>query len=475
MKKLIEPIKNILDTLSIQYQPILVGGCVRDFLLGENPKDIDIEVHGCSIDELQSILSSFGKVDAVGKSFGILKFNNEYDFSVPRKETKTGTGHKGFDVSFENVSLIDAFRRRDFTINAIGWDYKTEKYIDFFHGISDLNNKIIRHIDDNTFIEDALRIYRAMQFQCRFGFNIANETLKLIHDMVVYDGCLDELPIERIADEWKKWAVKGKYHSMIFGFLKITGIGIRYFTDLLRLRNTLQDSIFHPEGDVEYHTQLVLQEALQIAMRENLNDDEKEVLIYSALLHDIGKPDTTQKRYENEILRISSHNHEAEGVPLANKFLKTIGVRQDLIKRILKCVELHMYPIGWKNLLLHKNIKNINSTKHKFVLKLKRIVEPSTIDELVRLIEADSSGRHPLPKGLPDFVKDMYDFSKEVKLNTVEKFKNIINGHHLIKLGLKPSSLFKVILEDCVQAQIDGIITDEESGVEYVKLNLFRF
>ena len=132
-------------------------------------------------------------------------------------------------------------------------------------------------------------------------------------------------------------------------------------------------------------------------------------------------------------------------------------------------VEFHMHPIGWKN-IINDNTRNTDATKKKFVLKLQRLLEPSTIDELIRVVEADSSGRHPLPKGLPYFASEMHEFSKSVKLNSKEKFQNIINGNHLIELlGLTPSPKFKTILEDCIQAQIDGYINDVASGISYVK------
>lgn len=454
---------DILNFLSEKHRPILVGGCVRDFLLGIPSKDIDVEVHGITYYELSKKLELFGKVDLVGKSFGVIKLNNEYDFSIPRKETKSGVGHKGFDVSFDNVSIKDAFKRRDFTFNAIGYDWKNSEYIDFFGGIGDLRDGQIRHINDETFVEDSLRILRAMQFQCRFGFSINDRTMSLIKNMVKQNA-LDELPIERISEEWRKWAVKGNHHHLIFDFLEQSGIGKRYFFGLINLKFVPQDFKHHPEGNVENHTKLVLQEALQIANREELNDDEREVLIYSALLHDIGKNWTTKI----DEYGVTAHGHESAGLDTAKNILIKIGVNNKIIEKVLKLIELHMYHINFKDIIKKYDNDIFNSNIKKFVLKLQRKLSPATINELVRVIEADASGRHPLPRRCPDEAVSILNVAKNMDIDSSTKFKGLVTGKHLIEWGYTPSYEFKTILEDCIQAEIDKTFGNIEGAEIYV-------
>jgi len=209
---------------------ILVGGFVRDALLDIKSKDIDIEVYGISsFQHLENILQEFGDVNSVGKSFGIckLKFQNyDLDFSLPRVDSKISSGHSGFDVKVNpNLDFKTATSRRDFTINAIGYDVKEKKILDPFNGLEDLKNKILRAVDKNTFIEDPLRILRAAQFYARFELQIEYDLDSLCKKMVK-SGMLNELPKERIFEELKKLFLKSKRPSMGFKLLKEFGSDI---------------------------------------------------------------------------------------------------------------------------------------------------------------------------------------------------------------------------------------------------------
>ena len=208
--------------------PILVGGCVRDSFLHLPLKDYDIEVFELSsLEFLEEILEEFGSVNLVGKSFGILKLSTntmEYDFSFPRLETKTTQGHRGFEVVVDGtLNFYEASKRRDFTINAIGYDYKNKTYLDPFDGIKDLQNKVLKHIDDDTFIEDSLRVYRSIQFSARFDFSIDSSTLLLCKTIVSTEE-FKTLSKERIYEEYKKLFLKSKQPSLglqILNALKI--------------------------------------------------------------------------------------------------------------------------------------------------------------------------------------------------------------------------------------------------------------
>ena len=194
-----------------------VGGCVRDKILGFDVKDIDIEVHGITLDNLVAILDSLGKRKLVGESFGIFMLAGyNLDISIPRKESKIGVLHQDFDITIDPfIGTYKAALRRDFTINALMENVLTGEVIDHFGGIDDIKNKIIRHVNDETFKEDSLRVLRAFQFASRFGFEIDKKTLELCKEIDITN-----LPKERIEGELKKALLQGKKPSVFFDYLK---------------------------------------------------------------------------------------------------------------------------------------------------------------------------------------------------------------------------------------------------------------
>jgi tRNA nucleotidyltransferase (CCA-adding enzyme) len=206
------------DIISNGYTPVLVGGCMRDYFLNISSKDYDIEVyHIKDILILENILKKYSNVSLVGKSFLVLKLyyeEYEFDFSLPRLDTKISSGHRGFIV--KNNSRLDfknAFKRRDFTINSIGYDIRNNKIIDEYNGLIDLNNRVLKHIDDTTFIEDPLRVYRSVQFCSRFDLKLYDKTLNLCINMVKNNQLL-ELSKYRIFEEWKKLLLKSNKPSI---------------------------------------------------------------------------------------------------------------------------------------------------------------------------------------------------------------------------------------------------------------------
>ena len=190
----------------------VVGGCIRDALMNKSPKDIDIVIEGLSIDDVKELLKHFGKTSLVGQSFSVIKFRPKYhtgedfDIAVPRIDRKIGTGHKGFEVSTEGVTIKEDLKRRDFTINSIAVNIKTNEVLDPFGGRKDIQAKLLRATDKNAFTEDALRIVRAIQFAARFRFDIEPETLNL---MKKYSKLLKEISGERILEEFEKILHKG--------------------------------------------------------------------------------------------------------------------------------------------------------------------------------------------------------------------------------------------------------------------------
>ncbi|MFX4233112.1 CCA tRNA nucleotidyltransferase [Aliarcobacter butzleri] len=217
-------IRILNDLQELGSKPILVGGCVRDSFLNKKIKDYDVEIFNFdSLEILEKSLKKFGNVNLVGKSFGVLTLKideYDFDFSLPRIEKKVGNSHQDFEVSTNaNLSFKEAAIRRDFTINAIGYDYFKNEILDPFGGINDLKNKIIKHIDDKTFVEDSLRVYRSVQFASRFEFKIDEDT-KILCKKIVSSGELKFLPKERVFEELKKLFLKSKKPSFGLNLLK---------------------------------------------------------------------------------------------------------------------------------------------------------------------------------------------------------------------------------------------------------------
>ena len=336
-------ISNVLT--SHGAQAIIVGGAVRDYILNTPVKDYDIEVYNIeSIDSLQDVLANYGSINLVGKSFGILKLvydGSEYDFSIPRTESKSGMGHKGFKVKIDgNISFKKAAKRRDFTINSMGYDIKSKTIIDPYNAQKDIRTKTLRHIDDHTFIEDPLRVYRAIQFAARFEMQIDEKTKELCTSMISKD-ILDELPKERVYEEWKKLLLKSKKPSIGFELMRDVGIIERYFPELHALIGVIQSPKWHPEGDVWTHTMMALDKMTGILKSQDIAEKEKLKLLFSILCHDLGKPSTTTIEKDG---RIRAIGHEKEGVEPTCSLLRRLTDEHSFIKSILPLVEHHLKP-----------------------------------------------------------------------------------------------------------------------------------
>ena len=426
---------------------LLVGGSVRDFCLGLEPKDYDIEVYGIDMDGLKELLSSYGKVSLVGKSFGVLKLSVKkevYDFSLPRTEKKVALGHRGFEVKTDkNLSYKEAFRRRDFTINAIGYDIKNQKYIDIYNGLSDLKNRILRVVDEKTFVEDPLRVYRAVQFRARFELEPDAKTKELLKLMVAR-GDLEELPKERVFEEFKKLLLKAKKPSLGFELLKEIG-ALKYFPELEAIVGLKQDPSYHPEGDVWTHTMMAL-DSMKIK-------DLK--LMFAVLCHDLGKAATT------EVIdgRITSRGHEEAGVKIAESFLRRLTDDKKLIEGVLPLVRWHFAPSAFYK----------QNSKNKAIRRLSTKVN---IKELVEVSRADFLGRDTDEAKKGVFEAGEWLLEKAEKLDVKESPpKPFIQGKDLIKAGFKPSKIFKKIIDEIYQKQIDGEIKNYEEAFEYLKSN----
>jgi tRNA nucleotidyltransferase (CCA-adding enzyme) len=425
---------------------LLVGGCVRDSLLGITAKDVDMEVYGLSADEIEQTLQQKFRLDTVGRSFGVLIVKGcNIDIAIPRRESKVGPKHTDFVVEGDpSMSPMEAASRRDFTINAISFDPIAGELIDLCNGVNDLKAGHLRHVSD-AFGEDPLRVLRGMQFIARFDLEVAPETLEICRKLTP-----EHLPSERLWEEWKKLILKGIHISKGLQFLRACG-WLRYFPELQALVDCKQEPEWHPEGDVWTHTCHCMN-----AFARNRIDQEWEDLVVglAVLCHDMGKPVSTF--VDSETGRIRSPRHDIRGVPIARVFLERMTRQKRIFEEVLPLVEHHMRPLA-----LYKSGAGDGALR-RLATRVKRV------DRLVRVVHADKSGRPPLP--IDDFPEGEWLLQKATELAIEDSApKALILGRHLIELGLQSGPHFSKILKRCYEAQLEGEFTDIESGLAYLK------
>jgi tRNA nucleotidyltransferase (CCA-adding enzyme) len=451
----------VLTALRAIARPRLVGGSVRDWLLGLEPKDFDVEVPGVTFDQLLRVLSPFGSTDIVGRSFGVIKLRvagTEYDFSLPRRESKTGAGHRGFAVEPEpSLSDAEAAARRDFTLNAIAYDPFSGNLIDPHHGERDLRAGILRHTSP-AFAEDPLRVLRAFQLAARFNFTVAPETIELCRQI---SDTFAELPVERVWGEWAKWAEKSMRPSRGLQVLAETN-WLRHFPEVAALSGTQQDPIWHPEGDVFVHTGHCLDALVRDAYWLAADAAERRLLSFAVLAHDFGKPGTTFFGERRGEMRWLSPGHEAAGGPIAETFLHRLGAPHELIEWVRPLVVNHLaHHQGGSTEFSDTSLRRLSAR-----------LAPATIDQLCAVMRADHDGRPPLhSEETLARIRDLSDRAHALELQK-QAPKPILLGRHLIELGLKPSPQFKPILSAAFEAQLDGAFSDEAAGLEWLRSHL---
>ena len=449
----------MLEAVRRVGRPRLVGGGVRDWLLGLEPHDFDVEVGGVDFEALARALTRFGATDVVGRSFGVIKVRSaasgaEYDFSLPRRESKTGAGHRGFAVAPEpGLSDADAAARRDFTVNAIALDPLTGEIIDPHNGQRDLVARVLRHTSE-AFVEDPLRVLRAFQLAARFDFTLAPETAALCRNI---SGTFAELPVERVWGEWDKWATKSRKPSRGLALLEETG-WLRHFPEIAALRGTPQEPEWHPEGDVFTHTQHCLDAMVSLPEWQIAPGPRRRLLTFAVLAHDFGKPSTTSYADRRGKMRWVSPGHEAAGAPIAESFLRRIGAPLELDAPVRALVAHH---------LAHHHGKEGNFSDTQ-VRRLARKLAPANIDELAVVMTADSLGRPPLgSENILALIAQLR--AKAAALAVAETApRPLVLGRHLIAMGRKPGPEFKPTLEAAYEAQLDGAFSDEAGGVQWL-------
>ena len=434
-------------------RPMLVGGYVRDALLGALGKDVDIEVYGiANTDYLAANLAEVGNVTEAGKSFGVLKVRSgetEVDVSLPRRESKTGAGHRGFSVIPDGrLGFAEASARRDFTVNALMADPETGEVIDCHGGLDDLKAGVLRHTSQ-AFAEDPLRVLRGVQFAARFGFSVAPSTAVLCWSLI---GSYRELPVERVWGEVEKIGTRGTDITAALTVLAETGWEV-YFPQLANLRGILQDPEWHPEGDVWTHSGLAADQAARLADEACLTGTDRLVIVFAALLHDAGKVTHTQTAAG----RITSHGHAKAGVIPAQDFLFSVGCPHATVLRILPLIREHMTCAD-------------RPTKPG-VRRLARRLFPATLAELALVVGADRKGR-----GDPDALNPADAWLEMARGLKVEErpAKGLLTGDHLIAARMKPGPAFKPVLAEALAAQDAGEFADEEGAVAWLLARIGR-
>ena len=439
-----------LETILLALQevgasPILVGGCIRDHFLNIPLKDYDIEVFDIeSIEKLIVTLQPFGRVEQVGKSFGVIKlFTDEdtYDFALPRQEKKIDKGHQGFEVTTNSsLSFKQAAIRRDFTMNAIGYDMKEEAFIDPFDGIEAIEKKELSYVSETTFSEDPLRVYRAIQFAARFDLTICDETMNLCKS-ITQKGELEELAKERIYEEMKKFLLQAQKPSISFDLMREIGI-LKYFGELEALIGCEQDKEYHPEGDVWVHTLMCVDEIVKLFDEDSKNN---LILILATLCHDLGKPLTT-KLIDG---RITSHKHEAMGVEPTRSFLEKLTNDKKLIEAVTPLVKYHLAPFQFYD-------------QESSLKAVKRLSTKANIENLCKVALADCLGRTiPDKQKCPNATSWLLEKAQELNISK-EPLKPYVQGRDLIALGYKPSKEFGEILTYAFDLQIDENLEKEQ-------------
>ena len=440
---------------------LFVGGYARDAALrgfGYNidSKDIDIEVYGIAISQLLEVLKKFGRPNMIGAAFGIIKLG-ELDISIPRKDSKVGEGHRGFLIAGDpHMSVKEAARRRDFTINALALVPLGGEIIDHWGGLEDAAQKILRATDPELFKDDPLRVLRAMQFAGRFGFSIDPDTLKICREMD-----LSSLSKERIQKEWTKLLLKSPKPSIGLEAARELSVLEKLHPELSALEGTPQDLIWHPEGDVWIHTKMVVDEAATLVREKNLPDEQALVVLLAALCHDLGKPATTAV---NDQGRVTSREHSEKGVEPTESFLKSVDMPNYVVEKVVPLVREHLFPS------LNKDANN------SAVKRLAHRLYPATIQELVMVGYSDHKGREIPWDGYPE-GEELLRKAENLSLET-SKPTPLLMGRDLILMGMAPGVIMGKVLKDVFELQLsDKIKTVEEArrfGLLYKELDEAR-
>ena len=432
-------------------RPLVVGGSVRDALMGVVPKDLDVEVYGLEPRAIEAALRRRFAVVSDGAAFGVLKLKGHpIDISLPRRENRTGAGHRDFAVEGDpSMSVADAATRRDFTVNALLWDPRTGEVLDPWGGLADLAARRLRHVSDK-FAEDPLRVLRGMQFLARFSEPGAPPWTVDPATVALCAG-LDPAALspERVYEEWCKLLLRGRVPSVGLRFLRDCG-WTRHFPELHAVIGVAQDPVWHPEGDVWEHTLL----CLDAFARERAGDEREDLAVgWAVLLHDLGKATTSKVEADG---RIHAYGHEQAGEPLAAALLGRLTQHREILESVLPLVRWHGAPYE-----LFK-AKAGDAGVRRLAAKVGRI------DRLIRVDDADRKGRgtfftEPSPQGA--WLREAAD-----RLHVAASApRRLALGRHLIAMGHRPGPWFSEALDAAYEAQLDGAFADEPAAEAWLR------
>jgi len=431
---------------------LVVGGYVRDRLMqAPEPEksNIDLEVFGVPAQRLRELLESFGRVEAVGESFQVYKLG-DVDVSLPRRDSKAGRGHRGFVVTGDpSMSIEEAARRRDFTVNAMSWDPLTGEYFDPFDGRGDLARKLLRMVDAQTFGEDSLRVLRAVQFAARFEFTLEAATAVLCRTIA-----LDDLPSERVWGEIEKLLLQAQRPSIGLALAMDLGIVAALFPELQALAGCVQEPEWHPEGDVWVHTLQVVDQAR--SRIDDLDRARKLAVMLGAVAHDLGKPATTAFIDG----RIRSMDHEEQGVAPASSFLDRLNIHTidgyDVRKQVLGITAQHLKPGSW-----FKVRDEVGDGAFR------RLAQKVDLELLARVAKSDCEGRRP---GVFDCTAMDWFLDRARSLGVEHRPPApILLGRHLLELGMKPGPRVGEVLKMVYELQLDNQVRTIDEAVAHAR------
>ena len=428
---------------------LIVGGWVRDRLRGHPSKDIDFEIFGLPQELLPGLLAPFGRVEAVGQSFPVYKVvgagnDDVVDVALPRRESKSGRGHRGFEVVGDpTMTVAEAARRRDFTVNAMAWDPLTDTYEDPFDGRADLDRQVLRAVNPETFGDDSLRVLRAVQFAARFEFALDPDTTALCRRIP-----LDDLPAERVWGELEKLLLGAERPSVGFALALELGVVDRLLPELTPLVGCDQEPEWHPEGDVWTHTLMVIDQARRL--NGDLDRPRLITVMLGAVCHDLGKPSTTALIDG----RIRSLNHEEAGVAPTVALLDRFNIHTldgfDVRAQVVGLVAHHLKP-G----MFHK-------APHVGDGAFRRLAQKVDMELLARLARADCLGR----TGEFDCAAMDWFIARARTLGVEHRPPApLLMGRHLLALGLTPGPGVGRILKTVYEQQLDGDVRSVEDAI----------
>ncbi|MBN1356690.1 polynucleotide adenylyltransferase [bacterium] len=464
------------DIKDLGGRALMVGGAVRDRLMGLPAADYDLEIFGLNLDDLKRVCRRHGRISVVGASFAVLKLafkdGSVIDVSVPRREILSGSGHRDFRIDADpGMSYREAAMRRDLTVNAISQDPLTGEIIDPVSGRKDLEKKLLRHISPR-FGEDPLRILRVIRLSAQLDFTIADETLELCRSMTSA-GLLAALPRERIAEEIRKLFVNGRPGAIFRAMTDARTIGLykSLFHEVHSLSGVPQDTRYHAEGDCLTHTLLAIDRAAWVAERDGLDDARRYILCLAALCHDLGKPVTTRIEFDGSI---TTHGHDKAGPAPAAALMARITEAKQVTLQVTALVKNHMRPLY---------LAQLAAVTDAAVRRLARDIHPASLSDLCRLVEADTLASHSID-GTDKLNAHVFLRERAEKLG-VEGHPPppLLQGRDLIRLareGRLPSRFqrggrhFKPILEEIYEAQLDGSVTSV-SDAESMAVRLAGF